>query len=234
MGDLVAYAIWDVEGDSVFVMNNANGPNNVFRIAADGSSPLEPVVGGPATLAPTSVGPDGTLFYYEVTEGAQRDLWALPPAGDPVQVLSTAANERAGMISPDGKFLAYVSSDGGRDEVYVQGWPDAAGRYKISTQGGREPVWRRDGREIFYWDRDRFYAVPVEVNGGAFRAGTPQLLFEQSFTRDQFDNAHYDVTSDGQRFVMIADTGTGIAPDVQLVVNWFTELERLVPVSRRD
>jgi hypothetical protein len=164
-----------------------------------------------------------------VTPAGERDIWALPPGGDPLLLVSSDADERAPMISPDGRHLAYVSSEGGRDEVYVRPWPEGTTRYKISSNGGREPQWRRDGRELFYRDGDRMYAVSIDVGGDTFRAGRPELLFEQPFAQEQFGNPNYDVSHDGERFLMIASPAGDSTREIPVIVNWFEQLERLGP-----
>lgn len=194
---------------------------------ADGSAPPRQIVESETTVAPMSTGPDGTLFYYEVTQAAERDLWWLSPDGEASRFLSTAADERAPMISRDGAWLAYVSNAEGRDEIYVRPWPEGDGRYKVSTDGGTEPVWRRDGRELFYRNGARMYSVAISTDSAGFRPGRPELLFESPFALDQFGNPNYDVSADGRRFLMVSEPTGNASREISIVVNWFEEIARL-------
>ena len=149
-----------------------------------------------------------------------------------VPLLATEFNERNGEISPNGRWLAYTSDDSGTAEIYVRPFPNVDdGHWQISTSGGFHPLWSRDGRELFYRDGSRVFAVPVETEGD-FDHATPKLLFGGLFlTRP---GRTYDVSPDGKRFLMIkasATTEEGSQPDVVMVENWFEELKRLVPVD---
>jgi Tol biopolymer transport system component len=111
------------------------------------------------------------------------------------------------MLSPTGRWLAYVSDERGRDEVYVLSYPEPEAKQQISRDGGREPVWSRDGRELFYRNGDKMMVVDVET-GPVFRAGTPRLLFEGRYRVSSGGlNQDYDVSPNGQRFVMVRASG---------------------------
>jgi hypothetical protein len=140
--------------------------------------------------------------------------------------LHTPFFEGGGVVSPDGLFLAYVSNESGRNEIYVRTFPRSEGKWPISSEGGVQPVWARSGREIFYRNADKMMAVPIEP-GSPFRAGKPALLFEGSFHSAEFPTGlYYDVAPDGERFVMVQET---MPTQIHVVQNWFSELERLVP-----
>jgi serine/threonine-protein kinase len=171
------------------------------------------------------------LAYYEMKPDSHRDIWLLPLEGKktPEPFLVTPFNERSPSFSPDGRFLAYVSDESGQDEVYVQRVDRSGGKLPVSTGGGREPVWSRDGRELFYWRENRLMAVDVET-GSAFKAGAPQLLFEAPYIRQPTPGSgsqNYDVSPDGQRFLMVLPGEA--AMELHVVLNWFDELNRLVP-----
>ncbi len=126
-----------------------------------------------------------------------------------------------------------MSDSGGEDNVYVEAWPDTRGRLRVSSQGGAEPVWRRDGREIFYRSGRGLYSVSVDFDAAAEQVvlGIPDLLFEGEFLLDSFGNSSYDVAPEGDRFLMVDYSDVKGLQQARLIVNWFTELERLVPGS---
>ena len=152
----------------------------------------------------------------------------------PVPFLVTPFSERAGAFSPDGRWLAYVSDESGRDEVYVRPYPpDPSQEVTISTDGGRGPVWSRDGRELFYQNGEQMMVVAVE-SGESFRPSPPEQLFVGSYLQPstQGSFALYDVSQDG-RFLMMKSAVTddgGTSAQVVLVQNWFDELSASSPL----
>jgi hypothetical protein len=131
-------------------------------------------------------------------------------------------------LSPDGRWLAYTSDESGRPEVFVQPFPGPGAKSQISTGGGIEPVWSPNGRELFYLSGDRMMAVDISMSPG-FKAGAPRALFEGRYLRSPNGVAAYDVAADG-RFLMVQP----LHPDpptnqIQIVLNWFEELRRIVP-----
>jgi len=136
-------------------------------------------------------------------------------------------------VSPDGRWLAYTSDESGRREIYVQPFPALGGKWQVSTEGGAEPVWNPNGGELFYRDGDKLMSVPV-TTAPEFTAGKPVLLFEGHYEVDPFSNdaRNYDVSPDGQHFVMIKAEGDSRGTtEIVVVLNWFEELKRLVPTN---
>jgi hypothetical protein len=131
------------------------------------------------------------------------------------------------MLSPNERWLAYVSDESGRYEVYVRSWPEGTSRMLISARGGTDPVWSSNGRELFYRNGEAMMAVPVET-GVSFTAGTPELLFEGRFKLGVHGSLSYDVSADG-RFLMIERSREETTDRLHLVLNWFEELKRLAP-----
>ena len=149
------------------------------------------------------------------------DLWLLPLNADrmPTPLLQSQFNEQEGQFSPDGQWIAYSSDESGRLEVYVQPFGRQGVRWQISPGGGSQPMWRRDGRELFYLAPDR-RLMAVEVRGTpTFEAGTPRPLFQVRVTDITFRN-HYQVSADGERF-LVASVGseTAVSP-IAVVLNW--------------
>ena len=184
-------------------------------------------------VTPSAWSSDGkTLAYQSRLQNVNRDVWVFEPRGDARErpFVESPAEERAPAFSPDGKWLAYVSNESGEDQIYVKPYPGPGERFTISNEGGTEPVWSRDGRELFYRDDEAMMAVPV-APGPSPSFGQPRLLFRGQFLSDFSAAAgypFYDVARDG-RFLMVQRPAT-VATKLVFVQNWFEELKRLVPL----
>ena len=135
------------------------------------------------------------------------------------------------MFSPDGNWLAYLSDESGRYEVYVRPYPGPGAKYQISTEGGAEPLWNSNGKELFYRSGNKMIATEV-VTHSSFAVGQTYVLFEGPYAtvaRRASEGAGYDVSSDGVRFLM--DKQSGEATHINVVLNWFEELTRRVPAA---
>ena len=176
--------------------------------------------------------PDGRLLAFsEDGPTGGRDIWIVPLEEDatasPFQ--TTLFNERSPRFSPNGRWLAYVSDESGRDEVYVPPYPGPGGKLPVSLSGGREPVWSPDGKEHFYRNGGQMLAVSVETEP-ALAVGMPRLLFEGGYVMNP-NAPSYDVSPDGQHFVMIRTDEASTLTEIHVVLNWLQELERLVPAG---
>ena len=176
---------------------------------------------------PGSWSPDGqVLAFHERRPETGRDIWILKMDGDrtPEPFLQTPFNERRPSFSPNGQWLAYQSDKSGRYEIYLSRFPASPGEWQVSTEGGTQARWNPNGRELFYRHGDKMMAVDVDYQGELV-LGKPRLLFERSRLQED-----YDVAPDGQRFVMVDESESDPAPtQLNLVLNWSRELERLVP-----
>jgi serine/threonine-protein kinase len=152
-------------------------------------------------------------------------------------LVQTPFDDENGEISPDGQWLAYQSNESGQNQVYVRPFPKVdGGRWQISTTGGSRPEWAHSGRGLFYLDATNvLMAVPVRTTP-TFSAGNPAKVFETRYLVPN-NGRTYDVSPDGQRFVMIKDTAAddrergGAPPNIVVVLNWFEELKQRVPVK---
>ena len=232
--------LWTLNGQHVVFSSDRDGGADLFQKRAD--TPEDAVrltTGGAAGTfkQPTSWSADGqTLLFYEVVSG-RGDIGQVSMDGDgaPRLLLETEFNELVPAVSPGGEWLAYESDVTGEREIYVQRFPGLGGRQTISTDGGRQPLWSRDGSELFYRGPRGMMAVPVLESGAEFRAGAPEVLFDTPYYIDRGTRT-YDVAAD-RRFLMVKEApagaaeGEGVLPtEIVLVENWFAELERLVPV----
>jgi Tol biopolymer transport system component len=228
--------MWTPDGARIAVRSNREGPpGSIFWQMADGSGGSQRLTTGvaPSADTPQSFSPDGQLVaFFRTDPKTQRDIW-IGSVKDQKRALflGTPATEGAPRFSPDGRFIAYVSDESGRPEIYVQPYPGPGGKWQISTDGGIEPVWNPNGRELFYRSGNRMMAVQVATQP-AFSAARPTMLFEGEYLASPFPQTGttYDVTRDGQRFLMVKDVEQTSTTQINVVVNWFEELKRLVPV----
>ena len=201
---------------------------------ADGSGAAETLFAGGGL--PSSWSPDGMMLVFNQYDAANReDIWLLSIEEGKGQIfLQTPASERGGVFSPDGRWIAYVSNESGRYEVYIRPFPGPGAKGQVSTEGGTNPVWARSGREIFYRSDDKMLAVSIEAQP-ALGLSKPRLLFEERLLREEEGGvgfAQYDVAPDGEHFVMIREIGS-LAGRIHVVLNWAEELKQQVPRSRR-
>ena len=226
-----SWPIWTADGESItFQTLGAGGWLNLHVVAADRSTEPLQLLEGQIIQAPGNWSQDGqTLVYYEIPPSTQRDIWILHE-GERSPWLSTPNDERAPVLSPNGRWLAYVSDEEGPDEVFVAAFPGPRGAIKVSSEGGREPLWSRDGRELFYRDGLRMMSVSVQTSG-PLSPQRPKILFEGNYARDSNGNPNYDVSLDGQRFVMARQGEDSSNGGVVIVESWVEELERLVPTE---
>ena len=174
-----------------------------------------------------------SFVFFKVHPETDADLWVLPLEGDrkPRPFLRTTADEAGARFSPNGRFLAYVSNASGRPEIYVQTFPEGGGKWQVSIAGGKEPVWARSGKELFYRTGNQMMVVSVETEP-TFTPGKPTALFPDPFLKSDWFIALYDVNPDGQHFVMVqsSDEAEG-STQLNVVQNWPELLRRGGPGS---
>jgi serine/threonine-protein kinase len=233
-GPLNAGPIWTPDGSRItFASRQESAVQNLYWMRADGSGPIERLTTSDLNQVPLDWSPDGkTLVYYETVSASATDLWTLTLDGDrtPKRLLATPFSELSARFSPDGRYLAYISDRSGRLEVYVQPFPGPGEVRQISIDGGTEPVWARNGRELFFRQGEKMMVVDVATSP-AFSASRPRVLFEGRYEVSFLvpGARFYDVSPDGQRFLMVKSEATDAPRQLHLIVNWFEELKRLVP-----
>jgi serine/threonine-protein kinase len=228
--------IWTPDGKRIVFQSNRAGPPNVFWQLADGSGGLERLITSEYAQAANSWSPDEQfLAFIEITPTTGYDIWVLRLNDRKAQpFLRTPFTESAPRFSPDGRWLAYVSDESGRFEVYLQPYPGPGGKWLISTEGGTEPVWNPNGRELFYRIGDKMMAVEITMQPG-FSAGKPKVLFEGKYLPTPITFSNYDVSPDGRHFLMLkpSDQEAAASTQINVVLNWFEELKRRVPTGKK-
>jgi eukaryotic-like serine/threonine-protein kinase len=230
--------VWSPDGGRIAYASHRQGVYAIYAKASDGSGDEEKLLDSPAQFPKVakSWSPDGRYLLFWMSDRVSADLWVLPLFGDrkPIPFAQTTFDELFGEISPDGKWLAYHSTESGRSEVYVRPFPSGSGKWPVSTEGGVYVRWRRDGKELFYvnnisgFSGSPLMAVPIQTDGSTFRAGIPKLLFDTQLsagTRHPGGPANsFAVAPDGQRFLMPRPAaGSAIEPapsTITVVLNW--------------
>jgi serine/threonine-protein kinase len=243
--------VWAPDGKTVIYGSSRIGgpitPRSLFRRPSAGTGAPEQLMEGTVAQFPSAVTPDGSaLIFRAVTPAAKvgtppgTDLFLLPLDGEHRSrpLLATPFNELNAEVSPNGHWVAYESNESGRNEIYVRPFPNVdADKQPVSTNGGTQPLWARNGQELFYESMGTLMRVPVKT-GATFERGTPEKVFDGPYvfrTLGQMPGRMYDVSADGQRFLMIKETGGADerppSARIILVQNWFEELKRLVPTK---
>ncbi|HKW25567.1 MAG TPA: protein kinase [Terriglobales bacterium] len=230
-------AVWSPDNAKIAFQSQKEGASQIYWQPSDGTGQPERLTTGQYANVPMSWSPDGrALAFIEVNPETGYDLWMLTVKDRKARpFLRTPFNESAPRFSPDGRWLAYISNESGRYEIYVQPFPGPGAKLQISTDGGTEPVWNPRGRELFYRNGDKMMVVDVTATKTTLTAGKPRLLFEGEYLPTPATTPNYDVSSDGQQFLMVKAGGTGeVAPtQINVVLNWFEELKRRVPSGNK-
>ena len=221
--------VWSPDGRRVAFTSNRQGPFYLYQRNIETAGGEEVVLDTPEGKSPNDWSSDGRfILYRDLISYLHFDLMAIPLDGDrkPVPIAHTNSDEREGQFSPDGKWVAYQSNESGRYEIYVQSFPNAAGKTRISAEGGSQVRWRHDAKEIFYVAQDgRLMAAPIRLNSAAttIEPGVPMVLFRPSNPgRVMASNfkAQYAVSRDGQRFLINTVLAEATTSPITLILNW--------------
>jgi dipeptidyl aminopeptidase/acylaminoacyl peptidase len=221
--------VWSPDGRRIVFSSNRLGGVDLYQIPADGTGVGEIVLSSsdrfPMTVTDWSL--DGRLLLYHFERAGQTDaILPVSPLSKPHDFIQTPSSEREGQFSPDIQWVAYASNESGFWEVYVRRFPGGGGKWQVSTRGGAQPRWRRDGRELFYLAPDgKLMAVDVKASGATFETDTPRELFNTSITAFNRRN-QYVVTGDGQRFLVNLSAEDRDSAPITVVLNWQSVLEK--------
>jgi serine/threonine-protein kinase len=224
------FPLWTPDGQRiVFGSDRAEGGSGLFWKAADGTGQVERLTTGPANHTPLTFSPDGKRLV--LSQGT--DLYVLSMEGERASqpLFQRQFRENDGMISPDGHWIAYPSQESGQYEIYLRSFPNVEeGKWQISRDGGTEPVWGPNGQELFYRNGGGAMMVVGIKTEPTFTAGSPMVLFTGRYA---FSGSvvNYDISPDGQRFLMIKEANDVGQGQINVVLNWFEELKRLVPTQ---
>jgi Tol biopolymer transport system component len=221
-------AIMSPTADRIAYLSNRHGSPDLYERSARGGDAGTALRESSSEKQTLGWSPDGRfVIFSELDNSRTSKLWALSMVGPrtAIPIVGSKFSEWQGQVSPDGHWLAYVSNESGSEEVYVRPFPSGEGKWPVSTHGGIEPQWRRDGKELFYLVTDgQMMAVPVRTEP-AFSPGTPTPLFMTRMGNSiQYTlGRQYDVTADGQRF-LINQASAESASHLSVVLNWTAEL----------
>jgi Tol biopolymer transport system component len=258
--------VWMPDGRNLCYRSWKAGTMTMWSMPSDQSREGERVTTVGARQSAVSVSADGRFLAYnqmaempargaaesggmesggEMPMSTGSDIWILPldgPDRTPRAFKTSIFDEASPKFSPDGKWIAYCSNRSNRSEVYVEAWPGPGMREQISSDGGTDPLFSRDGRELFYRSGDKLMVVPISTEGGLFKAGRPSVLWSAPYSHGMssscgppgVSSANYDVSADGQRFLMVRDEAAEVSSaSLVVILHWAHELVRRERESAR-
>ena len=237
------WPLWTPDGRRLTYRTGMPAPFTMWWMPADRSGSPERLTTIGEQQSAGSWSPDGrAVAFTQVSPETKGDIYVLELNGErkPRPFAQSKFDEGSPRFSPDGRWIAYCSNESGRSEVYVQAYPGPGAKVQISTEGGDDPVWRRNGGELYYRSGDKIMVVSVST-GSSFRADRPKTLWEGRYNQGLNSMcgppgpgaSNYDVTADGQRFLMIQEGDQDVpATQINVVLNWSEELNRLTQSKR--
>jgi eukaryotic-like serine/threonine-protein kinase len=224
-------AVWMPDGAHLSFGGDpaGSGAVRVYSDRSDGAGSATVLFDRTESASPLSWSPDGrVLLYRQIGATTGQDVWVYSADKQTsTPLLQTPANEWSAAFSPNGRWVAYVSDDSGRADVYVRPFPGPGSRTQISIDGGTAPVWSRDGRELFFAKEGALFATSVTLSG-VFTSGPVRRLFSGPYSFDEV-TVNYDAAPDGQHFLVPRSRIDSAPRQLELVLNWTEELKRLVP-----
>ena len=227
------YPLWTGDGRHLLYGTTRNRNYDLMRVPADLSGPETALLDWEDNLRSAAVAPDGSFVFRQEVPDKGMDLWIWPDLGDSATIaplLTGPEDELGAAISPDGRWVAYVSELSGRDEIYVTSFPRAGGRVQISADGGTSPTWSDDGDEIFYQDGNAMIAATIDTADGV-RVTSRQTLFAGGYLQYRWYRQYELMTTDGvEEFIMVENPSRG---DIEVVTGWAAEVRGKLDAARR-
>ena len=216
--------VWSPDGSRIAFASDRKGGRDLYQKLATGTGEDEILLVSEGDQSAEDWSADGRLILYNLNSA---DVWALSLTGDrkPAPVLRGPFAEQQAKLSPDGRWIAYRSNEAGREDVYVQSFPPAGGKWQISTAGGSDPQWRKDGKELFYLADAKMMAVEVKTAASNFEAGIPKVLFEARVMAAAVRN-RYLVADNGRRFLINTPVEEAASSPINVVLNWTAGVRR--------
>ena len=226
--------VWQPDGKAMVFGSDREGPFNLWVLSLDGTGKPERLTTSASNQTPTSISSDGRLLAFQEfnsgTTGYDLMVVSLDGERKPRELLKTRFNESGARFSPDDRYFAYVSDETGRSEVYVQAVSGEGGKRQVSLDGGTAPLWAPNGREIFFRNGSAVLSVDISLTP-QLKIGRSRVLFTGNYAPAIIDSPRYDVTPDGNAFVMVQPYEETVVSRMIVIVNWFEELKRLVPAN---
>ena len=218
--------VWSHDGSRIYFSSNRGEGWDIYTQVAESSISPEVLLARPNDQFPISATRDGTLLFREFHPMTGADIWALSPDGEVTQVLGKKFNEYYCAISPNEHWIAYESDETGRSEIYIQEYPEGKKNHRVSTGGGVLPKWSHDGKELFYRDYNALMAVTVGPDGTV--TSEPYRIYDSVIDYESTYNS-YDISPDDRKFLIIRQDPGSIPNQLNVILNWTEELQRLVP-----
>ena len=227
--------VWSPDGKQLAFRSWQAGGMTMWLMPTDRSAPATRLDPSGTRQSPLSFSPDGRYLTFDQKDPkTQDDVMVLPldGGGSPLAVAQSRFGEGSGKFSPDGRWIAYSSAESGQPEIYVQAFPGPGLKLQVSNKGGTDPVWRREGGELYYRSENKMMAVTVTTAPG-FKAGPPRQLWEGTYSHGTgsscgmpwVGSSNYDVSADGQRFLMVREDGPADASRIIVVLHWAEEVK---------